>query len=186
MKKASLLTMLAVALFTACQSYPPVNGNANLNQNQSQNRNGTANVNVNANANVNPGLTPTRSTEDRAVTVIVYYDEKTDKPTMVIAPPVIKLLKAKDQRLRVHVFNNLDVDIKELVIKFKTVDPLEGGPDDLKVMDIAAGDDKVGKTRKIKPTAADGVYKYGADAFGADGAKLASVDPEVVINQGIE
>lgn len=185
MKKASLLPLLfACALLAACPAPEGNKAGSNNGSHANNSANGggqpvrqDVNVNVNANASVGPA----RTREDRTVTVVVFYDpDNADQPAISFTPEKLKVTKLVGHKVRFHVFNNLDVNIKRMTIRFKTTDPLEGG--DLELTDIPPGDDKYGRTNRIKPATAAGVYRYGGEAIGDDDKRLAYVDPEIIIN----
>ena len=170
-----LLLLLSLACATGCEPKKDTpNANANANTNTKTNvgiRQEDANVNGNTNNNIVPP--PLRTKEDKSVALTIGEDAA-GKLQIFVSPEDIKLLKSKNQRLRFHVFNNSEVDLKEVVITFATANPLDG---DFTVGDIKAGDDKNSSTRRIRTGAADGKYVYGIKAFGAT-----STDPVAVMN----
>lgn len=181
-----LLLLLALACAAGCKPETETsNTNSNTNRNAGANvgnrqtdanANANANVSVNANSNSNteyPVAPILHAREDRSVAIFIGEDSS-GKLQISVSPEDIKLLKPKNQRLRFHVFNNTDVDIKEVVITFVSENPMDG---DFKIGDIKAGHDKNSLTRKIKGDAAAGKYTYGLKAFGNT-----SADPVAVMN----
>ncbi|HEX7176525.1 MAG TPA: hypothetical protein VF240_14765 [Pyrinomonadaceae bacterium] len=165
-----LLLLLALACATGCE---PKKDTPNANVNTSTNvgiRQENANVNSNANNTIAPAL---HTKEDKTVALIIGEDAA-GKLQIFVAPEDIKLLKSKNQKLRFHVFNNTEVDLKEVVITFVTENPMDGN---FTVGDIKAGNDKNSSTQKIKTGVADGKYVYGIKAIGNT-----SPDPVAVMN----
>jgi hypothetical protein len=173
-RKLPLLLLLALACATGCEPKKDTpNTNANMNTNTKTNvgiRQEDANANVNANNTISPAI---HSREDKSVALIIGEDAA-GKLQIFVAPEDVKLLKSKNQKLRFHVFNNTEVDLREVVITFVTANPMDG---DFKIGDIRAGHDNSSPTYKIRSGAADGKYVYGIKAFGAT-----STDPVAVMN----
>lgn len=169
-----LLLLLSLACATGCEPKKDTpNANANMNTNTKTNvgiRQEDANANVNANNTIAPVL---RSKEDKSVALIIGEDAA-GKLQIYVAPEDVKLLKSKNQRLHFHVFNNTEVDIREVVITFVTVNPMDG---DFKIGDIRPGHDNSSQTFRIKSGVPDGKYVYGIKAFGTT-----STDPVAVMN----
>lgn len=179
-----LLLLLALACAAGCKPETETsNTNSNTNRNAGANvgnrqtdANANANIGVNANANANTdnSVAPVlHAREDRSVAIFISEDGS-GKLQISVSPEDIKLLKPKNQRLRFHVFNNTDVDLREVVITFVTENPMDG---DFKIGDIKAGNDKNSVTRRIRGDAAAGKYTYGLKAFGNT-----SADPVAVMN----
>jgi len=167
-----LLLLLTLACAAGCEPKKETpNMNANTNANAKSNT-GVRQEDVNANANntISPSL---HTKEDKSVAIIITEDAS-GKLQFLVAPEAIKLSKSKNQKLRFHVFNNTEVDLKEVVITFVTANPMEG---EFKVGDIKAGNDKSSPTHKIKGDAATGTYVYGLKGF-----DNVSPDPVVVMN----
>lgn len=175
-----MLLLLSIGFASGCPRPDTPNANANSN---SQPANRSASLNGNLNTNVNGGSDPTlgnilRSREDRTVTITVFADDA-GRIQITVCPDTIKLSKGRGQRLRFHVFNNTDVNIKEVVIAFKTEDPMDG---DFRITDIPAGGDKNTSVRRIKGAAAPKGYNYGIRVYDSTStAPIAELDPEVVI-----
>ena len=173
-----LLLLLALACAAGCEPKKDT-PNANANTNATMNANTKANVgtrqeDVNVNVNANNTIAPPLHTkEDKSVALIIGEDAS-GKLQIFVSPESVKLLKSKNQKLRFHVFNNTEVDLKEVVITFVTENPMDG---DFKVGDIKAGNDRSSPTYKIRSGAADGKYVYGIKAFGST-----SADPVAVMN----
>lgn len=156
------LLLLALACASGCEPKPDTpNANANMNANTKANV-GTRQEDVNANVNANNTVAPTLHTkEDKSVALIIGEDAS-GKLQIFVSPESVKLLKSKNQKLRFHVFNNTEVDLREVVITFVTQNPMDG---DFKIGDIKAGNDKSSPTLRIKGDAATGSYTYGLKAF---------------------
>ena len=167
-----LLLLLALACAAGCEAKKDTpNQNANVNTNtapygggiRQTNTNLNANVNANANANTDNPLAPVLHTKDDKSVAIIIGEDAAGKLQIFVSPEDIKLFKSKNQKLRFHVFNNTEVDLKEVVITFVTENPMEG---DFKIGDIKAGHDTSSPTHKIKGAAAAGSYTYGIKAIG--------------------
>jgi hypothetical protein len=166
-----LLLLLALACAAGCEPKKDTNMNANTNANAKTN---VGNRQDDVNANVNNTIAPPPHTrEDKSVAIIITEDAA-GKLQILVSPEGVKLLKSKNQKLRFHVFNNTEVDLKEVVITFVTQNPMDG---DFKVGDIKAGNDKSSPTHRIKGDAATGSYVYGLKGF-----DNTSPDPVVVMN----
>lgn len=176
-----LLLLLALACAAGCEPKKDTpNANANMNTNRNANvgvRQEDANVNVNANNTIAPAL---RSREDKSVAIHIVEDTS-GKLQILVSPEDVKLSRSRNQRLRFHIFNNTEVDLREVVITFVTGNPLDG---EFNVGDIRAGDDKSSPTRRIKTGAADGKYVYGIKAIGNTSTEPVAVmnSPEVEIS----
>jgi hypothetical protein len=175
-----LLLLLALACAAGCEpKKDSTDTNANMKPNSNSNvgnRQTDANVNANVgvNANTDTTIAPTLHTkEDKSVAIIITEDGS-GKLQFLVSPYKITLSKKKNQKLRFHVFNNTEVDLKEVVITFVGENPFDGA---FKVGDIKAGHDKSSSTYKIRDGAAVGTYTYHLKAL-----DNASPDPVVVLN----
>jgi len=179
-----LLLLLSLACATGCEPKKDTpNANANMNTNTKTNvgiRQEDANANVNTNANNTIAPPSLHTKEDKSVALIIGADAA-GKLQIFVSPEDVKLLKSKNQRLHFHVFNNTEVDIREVVITFVTTNPMDG---DFKIGDIKAGHDNSSPTYRIRSGAADGKYVYGIKAFGTTSTEPVAVmnSPEVEIS----
>ena len=167
--------VLCAALASGCKTEPN-NNNANQNANQAANQNG-ANTNQNVIGNVNSGSL-TRDPKNKAVLISV--SEGDSGKEISVSPSTIYLSKGKGQKLRFIVYDNLDSDLKEVKIEFKSAagDPMDGS---YTFGGVASGTDEHSNSRGIKAGAANGAYKYTITVTVDGLATPVVLDPEVEI-----
>jgi len=166
------LLVLCAALAPACQSPAANDNNANRGANQNA---GNTNQPL---SNVNAG-TATRDPKNKAVMITVSTDAA-GNTQIAVAPNKIVLSKSKGQRLRFVVFNNLDADVKDVKIEFKSAggDPMEGS---YTIGGVLSGIDMRSNSQGIKAGTANGTYKYTVTVT-VDGVGTPVVlDPDVEI-----
>jgi len=143
--------VLCAALAPACQKPDSNDNNANRGANQN-----AANVNQNT-SNVNQTVdTLTRDPKNKAVMITVSSDAA-GNPQVAVTPNTIVLSKGKGQKLRFYVFNNLDADLKEVKIEFKSEDPMDGT---YTFGTVPSGTDAKTNSHGIKAGAANKKYAY--------------------------
>ncbi len=173
-----LLVALVSGMATACQ---PSGNNVNngVNQNAGSNINQSVNINAPVNTNVNAGITAVDK-DDKGVAVIIQYKADGTTKEILVTQSTIKVKKNR-QKLRFIVINNLDEDIGDVTMPFKTTDPFDGTPF------VAKGPTKAGETKDSqvrKAKNANGTYKYSVIVNGTDGKPLPGLpplDPQVEI-----
>ena len=145
------LLVLCVSLAPACTKPETNDNNANSGANQNA---GNTNQPL---SNVNAGSL-TRDPKSKAVMITISTDAA-GKTQIAVAPEKIVLSKRNGQRLRFIVFNNLDPDVKDVKIEFKSAagDPMDGS---YTIGGVLSGNDGHSNQRGIKPGAANGTYKY--------------------------
>jgi hypothetical protein len=163
--------VLCSALASACQS--PASNDNNVNRGANQN---AANINQTLGVNTNTNSL-TRDPKNKAALITIYRDAAKNIK-IAVAPSTIRLVKNKGQKLRFYVFNNLDEDVKDVKIEFKSGDPMDGS---YSIGAVPSGTDVKSNSQGIKVGQADGTYKYTITVTVDGVATPIVLDPDVEV-----